>query len=171
MRKRWTERAVWSRQHLVALVAGSPDAGAAAARLLRNHEDVGASLVPYFGQGVGDALTKLLGEQMELVAKTIAAAKARDEVLLAQLDLRGAENAEAIADLLASANARWPFQDVLGLLSRQHALLCEQVVARVDKDWDLDARAFDATLVEADAIADLLSDGLAHEFPDRFTVS
>ena len=36
MRRLWADHAIWTRQYIVAAVAGTPDAEHAAARLLRN---------------------------------------------------------------------------------------------------------------------------------------
>lgn len=169
-RKLWTENAIWSRQHLVAALAGTPDERAAADRLRRSHDEIGASLAPYLGQGVADALTKLLHEQVALSAVVASAAKARDDLALARHDDRWAENTEAIAGLLASANERWPLPDVIDLLALQRALLRKGATARVAADWTADAVAFDELLVGASVIADLLTDGLVQAFPDRFTM-
>ena len=50
LRKLWSDHVIWTRQYIVAAVAGTPDADAAAGRLLKNQEDIGAAFVPYYGQ-------------------------------------------------------------------------------------------------------------------------
>jgi xanthosine utilization system XapX-like protein len=44
MRKLWTDHVVWTRGYIVAAVAGTPDTQAAAARLMKNQEDMGGAL-------------------------------------------------------------------------------------------------------------------------------
>ncbi len=44
---------IWTRQYIVAAVAGTPDAEAAAGRLLRNQEDIGNAIVPLYGAEPG----------------------------------------------------------------------------------------------------------------------
>jgi hypothetical protein len=42
MRKLWSDHVFWTREYVIAAVDGTPDAQAAAARLLKNQEDIGA---------------------------------------------------------------------------------------------------------------------------------
>jgi hypothetical protein len=42
LRKLWTDHVVWTRDYIIAAVGGYPDQQAAANRLLRNQEDIGA---------------------------------------------------------------------------------------------------------------------------------
>lgn len=57
MRRLWADHAIWTRQCIVAAVAGTADAEHAAARLLKNQEDIGNAIVPYYGEEAGAALT------------------------------------------------------------------------------------------------------------------
>src|SRR5689334_11165921 len=53
MRKLWSDHVIWTRQYIVAAVAGAPDAQAAADRLLKNQDDIGNAIVPYYGSDAG----------------------------------------------------------------------------------------------------------------------
>ena len=75
MRRLWADHAIWTRQYIIAAVAGTPDAEAAAARLLRNQEDIGNAIVPYYGEEAGAALTKYLKEHILIAVDLVAAAK------------------------------------------------------------------------------------------------
>ena len=50
LRKLWSDHVIWTREYIVAAVAGTPDADAAAGRLLKNQEDIGAAIGPFYGQ-------------------------------------------------------------------------------------------------------------------------
>ena len=52
MRKLWTEHVVWTREYIVAAVGDQPDAQAAAGRLMKNQEDIGAAVAAYYGKPV-----------------------------------------------------------------------------------------------------------------------
>lgn len=171
VRKLWADHVVWTRQYIVAAVAGAPDADAAAARLLRNQEDIGGAIVPYFGPDAGAALTKLLQEHIAIAVDLVAAAKSGDEAAFARHDARWTRNAEQLADLLSGANPHWPRADVLNLVTLHLTLTKQEAVARLKQDWAADVQAFDDIFVEAMTIADALSDGIVRRFPERFAAA
>ncbi len=171
LRKLWTDHVVWTREYIVAAVAGTPDADAAAGRLLRNQDDIGAAIVPYYGEAAGQALTSLLRDHILIAVDLVAAAKSGDEAAFAKHDARWSDNAAEIARFLAGANPAWPEKDVLDLLSLHLKLTKDEAVARLTKDWEADVRAFDDILTEIMVLADALHDGLVAQFPDRFVSS
>src|SRR5262249_39540397 len=62
MRKLWEDHITWTRLFIVSAVAGLPDVDPTAGRLLQNQADIGAAIVPFYGEDAGAALTKLLRE-------------------------------------------------------------------------------------------------------------
>jgi CTP:molybdopterin cytidylyltransferase MocA len=60
MRRLWADHVIWTREYIVAAVGDRPEADSAAARLLKNHEDIGNAAVPFYGEEAGSALTDLL---------------------------------------------------------------------------------------------------------------
>src|SRR5438445_5094141 len=115
MRKLWADHVIWTRQYIVAAVAGAPDAEAAAARLLRNQEDIGNAVVPFYGAEAGAGLTDLLKSHILIAVDLIDAARAGDKRRFARHDRRWDRNADEIAAFLAGANPNWPEQDVRDL--------------------------------------------------------
>jgi len=168
LRKLWSDHVIWTREYIVAAVAGTPDAGEAAGRLLRNQEDIGAAIVPYYGQAAGDALTALLKDHIMIAVDLVAAAKSGDQAAFATHDARWTANAEQIAGFLASANPNWPQKDVMDLLALHLKLTKDETVARLTGDWAADVRAFDDIFTEIMVLADALNDGIVAQFPDRF---
>jgi hypothetical protein len=168
LRKLWSDHVIWTRLYIVAAVAGGADADAAAGRLLKNQEDIGAAIVPYYGQEAGDGLTSLLKEHIMIAVDLVAAAKSGDNDELAKHDARWTENAKKIAGFLAGANPNWPEKDVLDLLSLHLKLTKDETVARIGRDWTADIKAFDDIFTEILVLADALSDGIVAQFPDQF---
>jgi hypothetical protein len=168
LRKLWSDHVIWTREYIVAAVAGTPDVDAAAGRLLRNQEDIGAAIVPYYGQAAGDRLTELLKEHILIAVDLVAAAKSGDQAAFAQHDARWTANVERIAAFLAGANPHVPEKDLVDLLGLHLKLTKDEAVARLTGDWAADVKAFDDIFTEIMVVADALHDGIAAQFPDRF---
>jgi hypothetical protein len=168
LRKLWSDHVIWTRQYIVAAVAGTPDASAAAERLLKNQEDIGAAIAGFYGDAAGTALTALLNEHIMIAVDLVAAAKSADQAEFAKHDARWTANAGEIAKFLAGANPNWPEKDVLDLLSLHLKLTKDEAVARITGDHAADVKAFDDIFNEIMVLADALNDGLAAQFPDKF---
>lgn len=168
LRKLWSDHVIWTREYIIAAVAGTPDADAAAGRLLKNQEDIGASIVGYYGQAAGDALTDLLKQHIMIAVDLVAAAKSGDQAAFATHDARWTANIDEIATFLSGANPNWPRQDVFDLLALHLKLTKDEAVARITGDWAADVKAFDDIFTEIMVVADALHDGIVAQFPDRF---
>lgn len=168
MRRLWSDHAIWTREYIVAAVNGGPDAGAAAGRLLRNQEDIGNALVPFYGPAIGPGLTALLKEHILIAVDLVAAAKAGDTEKFTDADHRWSQNAARIAGFLSGLNQYWPEKDVHDLLDQHLLLTKNEAVARLNEKWDDDVEAFDQIFTEILTVADALSDGLLKQFPGRF---
>ncbi|MFL5725624.1 MAG: hypothetical protein ACJ77F_04745 [Chloroflexota bacterium] len=167
LRKLWSDHVIWTREYVVAAVAGSPDAESAAGRLLRNQEDIGSAIVPYYGQAAGDGLTDLLKQHILIAVDLVDAAKSGDNDALGRHDARWTANIREIARFLAGANANWPEDAVFDLLALHLQLTKGEAVARIQQDWAADVKAFDDIFTEILVVADTLYEGLAAQYPDR----
>ena len=168
LRKLWSDHVIWTREYIVAAVDGTPDADAAAGRLLRNQDDIGVAIVPYYGEDAGRALTDLLRQHIMIAVDLVAAAKKSDNDAFAKHDARWSANARDIAHFLAGANPHWPEADVNDLLALHLKLTKDEAVARLTKDWDADVKAFDDIFTEIMVLADAIHDGLVAQFPEKF---
>jgi hypothetical protein len=170
LRKLWSDHVIWTRQYIVAAIAETPDAESAAGRLLQNQADIGAAIVPYYGQAAGDRLAELLKEHILIAVDLVAAAKTGDQEAFARHDGRWTANVGEIAAFLSGANPHWPERDVVDLLALHLKLTKDETVARLTGDWAADVRAFDDIFTEIMVVADTIHDGLVAQFPDRFGV-
>ncbi|MCI4348240.1 MAG: hypothetical protein L3J97_06455 [Thermoplasmata archaeon] len=168
MRKLWADHVIWTREYIVAAVAGTPDADAAAGRLLRNQEDIGNAIVPFYGASAGTALTTLLKQHIMIAVDLVAAAKSGNDAKFKDADARWTANAAEIAGLLSGANPHWPKKDVIDLLNLHLKLTKGEAVARLQKDWKADVQAFDDIFTEINTVADTLSAGIMAQFPGKF---
>jgi hypothetical protein len=168
LRKLWADHVIWPRQYIVAVGGGTPDVGAAAERLLKNQEHLGAAIVPYYGEAAGTGLTDLLKQHILIAVDLLAAAKAGDEARFQQEDQKWSANAQAIAAFLSAANPYWPKEDVVDLLNLHLTLTKGEAVARFSGHWEDDVTAFDDIFTEILTVSDTLADGIMRQFPDRF---
>src|ERR1051326_6052898 len=167
LRRLWTDHVLWTREYIRAAIGGSPDAEPEAGRLLRNQEDIGAAVVPFYGEEAGNELTRLLKEHILIAVDALNAAIEDDERAFRKHDRRWSQNADEIAALLASANPNWPEGDLQDLLAQHLKLTKLEMLARFDDEWETDVDRFDDIFTEILTVADALADGLAAQFPDR----
>ncbi len=169
MRKLWTDHVVWTRDYIIAAVGDQPDAQAAANRLMKNQEDIGNAVARFYGAAAGQDLTILLKEHIRIAVEVIKAAKAGDKAALQQADRQWQQNATSIADFLSKANPHWPRAVLVDLMQKHLSTTTNEVVARLNKDWDADVRAFDEVYEHVLHMADALSEGIIKQFPNKFT--
>ena len=167
MRKLWSDHVLWTRQYIVDAAAGSPSADATSKRLLKNQEDIGNAIAPYYGAPAGAKLTDLLKQHILIAVDLVAAAKAGDNTKLADADKRWHDNAADIAAFLSGANPNWPKQTLLTMLNEHLALTTQEATARLQQRWDDDIAAFDKVFTQAMMMADALSEGIAKQFPGK----
>ena len=168
MRKLWTDHVVWTRDYIIAAVDDKPDAEAAAARLMRNQEDIGTAFAEYYSKNAGDQLTPLLKEHINIAADLIRCAKQKDDPGFKAADAKWQANADAIATFLSSRNPNWPKATVSDLMKMHLSTTTAEVQARLNHDWTADVTAYDAVYAHILKMADALSTGIVKQFPSRF---
>jgi hypothetical protein len=168
MRKLWTDHVVWTRDYIIAAVADQPDAQAAATRLMKNQEDIGAAVARFYGDAAGRQLTTLLKEHISIATEIVKAAKAGDKAAQQQADARWQQNAVQIADFLSKANPNWPRATLVDMMKTHLSTTSRELVARLSRNWDEDVRAFDEVYQHILKMSDALSDGIVKQFPEKF---
>lgn len=168
MRRLWTDHVVWTRAYVVAAVGDQPDAAAAAARLMKNQEDIGAAVGSIYGKPAGDQLTTLLKEHIAIAVDIIKFAKAGDKAAQQQAAAKWTKNGEAIAAFLSKANPNWPQAVLAEMMNKHLSTTTDEVVARLTKNWEADVRAYDAVYAHILMMADALSAGIIKQFPAKF---
>ncbi len=168
MRKLWTDHVVWTRDYIIAALGDQPDAQAAANRLMKNQEDIGKAIATYYGAPAGQQLTTLLKEHITIAVDVIKAAKAGDKAAQQKADSRWQQNGVQIAEFLSKANPNWPRATLADMMKMHLTTTTDEVVARLNKNWDADVRAFDAVYNHILKMSDALADGIVKQFPEKF---
>lgn len=168
MRKLWEDHITWTRVYIIDALAGLPDADAAAARLLRNQEDIGAAIVPYYGTAAGSQLTALLKDHIMIATEVLKAAKAGSNAQVAAQQKRWSANADQIAVFLSTANPAWPRATVRDGLQKHLDFTTQEVVSRLQGNWAADIAAYDANHDHMLMFSDMLTNGIVQQFPAKF---
>lgn len=171
MRQLWEEHLVYTRNYIVSALANLPDGDAVAGRLLRNQDDIGNAIKPFYGDAAGKKLSALLRDHILIATEVVAAAKAGDKQKLGDAQKKWSANGDDIAAFLSGANPNWARQDLDAMLQKHLELTTGEVVGRLTKDWALDIRSYDAGHAHMLMFADMLTDGIARQFPDKFKVA
>jgi hypothetical protein len=170
MRKLWEDHITWTRNYIIAAVAGLPEADAAAQRLLQNQVDIGDAVKPFYGEAAGNQLTALLTEHITIAVELLNAAKAGDTTAFNDANTRWYANADEIAAFLSQANpGNWPLSDMQAMMKQHLDLTLQEATARLNGDWAGDVAAYDAVHNEILQMADMLASGIIAQFPDSFS--
>lgn len=169
MRELWEDHVVWTRQVIVAVIAGSPDADAALTRLLRNQADIGSAITPFYGEAAGNQLTTLLREHIVIAGTLLTTAKSGDNTAFAAARADWYRNGDDIARMLSAANSHWPLADLQAAMNGHLDTTLAEAVARLTGDWNADVVAYDAVHQHILHMADTLSDGIIAQFPSAFS--
>lgn len=169
MRKLWEDHVTWTRLYIVSAAADLPDQNATAQRLLKNQEDIGDAIRPFYGDEAGEALTELLKEHILVAAELIDAAKAEDTEAFEDANERWYKNADEIAEFLHNANPkRWPEEEMQSMMREHLDLTLQEAAARLSGDFEADIAAYDEIHVQILHMADMLSSGIIEQFPRMF---
>jgi hypothetical protein len=169
MRKLWEDHITWTRLAIVSFAAGVPDFEPTAARLLRNQEDIGDAIKPYYGRRAGNALTALLKEHIAGAVELLQAAKAGDDARFAVAKQEWYRNGRQIARFLSNANPRFlPFSRTSRLMRGHLDQTLDEAAHRLGGDFPADIRDYDRIHRHILMMADAISTGIVKQFPRRF---
>ncbi|WP_187375132.1 glycosyltransferase [Paenibacillus antibioticophila] len=169
MQKAWIDHTIWTRSYIVSAISNRPDQKYVLDRLLQNQQDIGNLIKPYYGEAAGNKLADLLREHILIAGKIVAAAIANDQAALKKLDSDWHKNADAIAKFLSEANPdNWTFKELQDMLYTHLQLIEEIVISCLKGDWKADIAATDKNEIHMIHLADILTEGIVQQFPDKF---
>jgi len=172
MRKLWEDHITWTRLFIVEAATvkdALPGLKATTERLLQNQVDIGDAVKPFYGDAAGAQLTSLLKTHITTAADLVTAAKAGDKAAAKKADDAWYANADEIAAFLNSANpANWPLADAKAMMKEHLELTEDEATAHIDGDFGKSVADYDKVHDQILEMADMLSDGIIAQFPDRF---
>ncbi|MFL6364152.1 MAG: hypothetical protein ACJ719_02955 [Nitrososphaeraceae archaeon] len=169
LRDLWVDHTGWTRNYIISYVAGLPDTTAVAERLLKNQEDIGNAIKPFYGNEAANKLTSLLKGHILGAVELLKAAKGGSTTGAAAAEKKWYENADQIATFLSNANPNWPKEALKNMLDNHLALTKAEAVARLTGNYAADIATYDKVRQEANMMSDALVDGIVKQFPNKFS--
>jgi hypothetical protein len=168
MRKLWSDHMHWTLATVDAFFNEPRQLEVKLNRLLENQKQIGAAIVPFYGQAAGDQLAKLLTEHIMGAVPVLKAAQANDKVTLDKALADWYKNAKEIADFLSAANPKyWPESVTESALKMHISHTTEYAVNILKGDYATSIKGFEEALHHMLMLADVLSDGIAKQFPGK----
>ncbi len=169
MRKLWEDHITWTRLFIVSFASDLPDQNDAAGRLLQNQTDIGNAIKPFYGDAAGSALTELLNEHILGAVTLLQAAKAGDTTAFDQARTAWYANGDQIASFLHGANPdNWPLEETQHHMKMHLDLTLQEAADRLGGNFTQDITDYDQVHDAILEMADFLSLGIIHQFPQQF---
>ncbi|MDH6352149.1 MULTISPECIES: glycosyltransferase [unclassified Brevibacillus] len=168
MQKVWIDHTIWTRSYIVSAISNRPDQKDVLDRLLQNQQDIGNLIKPYYGEAAGNKLADLLREHILIAGKIVAAAKGGNQADVKKLEADWHRNADDISKFLSAANPNWQFKTLQDMLYAHLQLITEIVLNCLKGDWKADIAATDKNEIHMIHLADILTEGIVKQFPEKF---
>jgi hypothetical protein len=168
MRELWTEHAFWTEKFVTSYIAGLEDQEPVLARLLKNQDDLGSAIKPYYGEEAGNKLAQLLREHIQIAGKVVAAAKSGNQPDFKKYSDEWFKNADDITNFLSAANPNYNKKELNEMMYMHLRFITEGVAAKLNKAWNQNITALDKNQSHLMHMADFLTNGIIKQFPDKF---
>ena len=169
MQKLWADHMQWTFATVDAFYHNQNGLSAQLNRLLKNQKDIGAAIVPVYGQAAGDKLTALLTTHINQAVPVLTAAKSGDQAALKKALDDWYANAQEIADFLASANSKnWKQEDLRAMMKLHIDETTGYAVELLKGNYEEAVKKFDKANDDMKKMSDELAMGIVKQFPDKF---
>jgi len=169
MHRLWENHGNWTHLFIISTLDDLEYRDPTRNHLLENQHNIGEALEPFYGDEAGEQFVALLEEHVQITDEMLHAAKNADAATFEDTVAHWYANADQVAEFLHEANPEhWRLKETKAILREYLDLTLEIAVARWNGDYAADIAASDKAHNQAIAIADMLSDGIIKQFPDRF---
>ena len=169
LRDLWDDHILYTRNYIISAAGNLSDADAVAKRLLKNQEDIGNAIKPYYGEKAGDNLTGLLKGHILGAVEILKDSMNGNTSGASEAEKKWYNNANEIAVFLSTANPNWSKEDLKNMLDEHLRLTKSEATARLSGDYAADIAAFDKIKKQAMEMSDTLANGIIDQFPEKFS--
>lgn len=167
-RKLWADQAFLTRNLIFCIVDGLPGTDHTINRLLRHQEDIGNAIKPFYGEQTGNKLAELLKVHISLTKGMIQETASGHVAALEKLKRVWYANAEQVSTLLCRNNPGLLPATFKTAMNNYLLFTAEEATRRQQQAYDADILVYDRVTTEAFKIADLVTDGITGQFPEKF---
>lgn len=169
MHKLWSDHMVWTYATVDAFFHDPESLDGKLSRLLQNQQDIGNSIKPYYGEQAGETLAVLLTEHIQLAVPVLTAAQEGNQEALGVALGNWYTNADDIAHFLSAANPEnWPNTEMEHMMKMHIDQTVDYSVKLLQNDTHGAISSFDEAFSHMMEMADMLSEGIASQFPEKF---
>ena len=170
LRELWSGHIFWVRAVVLASHYGD-EAGSKAAedKVVENARALGESIEPVYGKEAADQLFGLLAGHYGATKEYMTARYGMDQATAEKAGEKLNANALEIAVFLSTANPHLPKEAVHGLLLAHTTHHMQQIDAVHKKQFESEAKIWDAMQSHINGIADALANALVKQFPDKLS--
>lgn len=187
MRKLWENNIAFTRNFIVNTVADWNDNEKVMEKLIKNQDDIGNIIKPFYGEEAGKKLSFLLRNHILIAAQVINTNKIQSKSnsrliagMIPTSDLIAVNyageknmkkwyaNVDEIVSLLNGLNPNWSKSTLTHMLYKQLELTTQEVISRLQRDWNADIAAYDLGHTHMLMFADILSKGIINQFNYKF---
>jgi hypothetical protein len=170
MRQLWGDHMQWTYATVDAFFHEPDQLDPTLDRLLANQQDIGAAIVPFYGQPAGDGLAELLTTHINQAVPVLTAAQDDDDAALQDALDDWYANAKEIADYLSAANPdNWPTSATEPMMETHITQTTGYSVDLLQGDYAKSITDYDADFEHMMMLSDTLSGGIIAQFPAQFS--
>ena len=169
MQKLWADHMIWTYATVDAYYHNPTALQPSLDRLLQNQKDIGAAIVPYYGQAAGDKLAALLTTHINQAIPVLTAARNNDKAGLDKALADWYANAKEIANFLSSANPKnWPATATEPMMKTHIDQTTAYAVDLLKDDYTNAVKKFDKARQHMVEMGTILASGIIKQYPSKF---
>lgn len=169
MQKLWADHMIWTYATVDAFFHNPTALQPSLDRLLQNQQDIGAAIVPIYGQEAGNKLTTLLTAHINQAVPVLTVAKNGDQTALKKALDDWYANAKEIADFLTAANPKnWPATATEPMMKMHIDQTTAYAVDLLKNDFTNAVKHFDEARQHMAEMGTVLASGIIKQFPEKF---